>query len=167
LRHAEASGIRIHQISKTLQRTADAFCDRHGNIVGRFDHQHLQRIVDGHGRADLEPHLGGLLRRRVTRYCEQRIDRDATFLYCAQGCVGRHQFGDGGRVPGKRGVLGVQYFPGRSFDQKLCVGPSAIGAGERQQAGKTEGKRSEGVVRKNNHRSRFRVLRSETGKFHI
>jgi len=39
-----------------------------------FDHQHLQRIVDGYCRSDLEAHFGRLLSGRVARHGEQSIE---------------------------------------------------------------------------------------------
>ena len=77
LRHAEPAGIGVHHVGEALERAADAFGNRHRDVVGGFDHQHLQRIVDGDGGAELEAHLGRLLRHRIARHRQQRIERNA------------------------------------------------------------------------------------------
>ena len=120
LRHAEPAGIGVHHVGEALDRAADALGDGHRHVVGRFDHQHLHRVVDGDGGADLEAHLGRLLRGRVARYREQRVEADAAFLDGAQRRVGGHQFGDGGRIPRIGGVFRVQHLAGRGLDQQLA-----------------------------------------------
>ena len=101
--------------------------------------QHLQRVVDGDAGADLEAHLGRLLRRRVARHRQQGVEAEATIPDGAQRGVGRHQFGDGGRIPRKRSVLGVQHFAGRCLDQELGFGMGADGGRERErQRGKAD-----------------------------
>ena len=41
----------VHLIGEALDRAANAFGQHDGDIVRRFDHQHLERIVDGDLRA--------------------------------------------------------------------------------------------------------------------
>ena len=80
LGHAEPARIGVHHVGKPGDRAADAFCDRHRDIVGRLDQHHLQRIVDGDAGADLETHLGRILRCRVARDGEQSVQPEAACL---------------------------------------------------------------------------------------
>ena len=117
LRHAEPARIGVHQVGEALERAADALGKGHRHVIGGLDHQHLERVVDGDAGADLEAHLGRLLRRRVFRHREQRVERELAVLDRAQGGVGGHQLGDRGRIPGIGGVLGVQHLAGGGLDQ--------------------------------------------------
>ena len=58
-----ASG--VHLLGEILDGTGDALGEHHRHVVRRMDQHHLQGVVDGELGADLEPHLGGLLGRRV------------------------------------------------------------------------------------------------------
>ncbi len=57
LRHAEPFRIRVHQIGETRDRSSDTFSNGDRDVVGGFDHQHLQRIIDGDARSGFEAHF--------------------------------------------------------------------------------------------------------------
>ena len=57
LRHAEFLRGLVHHAGETVDRSADAFGEHHGHVVGRLHHHHGQRILDGDQRARLETHL--------------------------------------------------------------------------------------------------------------
>ncbi len=118
LRHAELLRGLVHFRRETIDRTADALGQHHGHVVGRLHQHHLQRVIDRDLRARPEPHLRGRLRSCDRRYREQRIERKTSFLDGLERDVGRHQFGDGCRIPRMGRVLGLQHLSGIGLDHQ-------------------------------------------------
>ena len=122
LRHAEPLGSLIHLRRETVDRTADAFGEHHGHVVGRLHHHHLQRVVDGDLNARTETHLGRRLGGCDRRHRQQRVERQTPFLHRLQRDVGGHDLGHRGRIPGHGGVVGLQHLAGIGFDDQQRFG---------------------------------------------
>ena len=76
LGHAQAPRIGVHLVGELLDGTGNAFRQHHRHIVRRMHQHHLQGVVDGDLGADLEPHLGGLLGRRIGSIGEHGVGRN-------------------------------------------------------------------------------------------
>ena len=63
--HAQRARRGVHLTGESLDRAGDALRDGDGEVVGRFDHQHLQRIVERDQRARAKSHLRRRLRGRA------------------------------------------------------------------------------------------------------
>ena len=71
----------------------------------------------------LKPILVGACAAALRDDRKQRIERDAPFLHRAQRHIGRHQLGDGGRIPGMGGVLRVQHLAGVELRSAAALRP--------------------------------------------
>ena len=100
----------IEPPTPSASTTAMSFADFTSSILSA-----LSTVTSG---ADREAHLDRLLRGGVRRDRHRGVERDAAFLDGAQRHVGRHQLGDGGRIPWVAGVLGVQHLAGVGLDQQ-------------------------------------------------
>ena len=67
-RHAEMLRRLVHALHECLLAAGDRLGDHHGDIVGRFDDQHLERGVERDGAADCNPSLLGAC---SVAFCEQ------------------------------------------------------------------------------------------------
>ena len=128
LRHAQTLRMPVHLIGEILDRPGDPFRQHDGNVVRRFDHQHLEGIVDRDLRAGAESHLDGSLRHRIRRDRKRMIKRKPAFLDRAQRHIGGHELRDRGRIPRVTGVLGVQHLAAIGLDDQQRLGGGAIRA---------------------------------------
>ena len=74
----------------------------------------------------LKPILVGACATALRETGEQRVEREAALFHRAQRHISRHQLGDGGRIPGLRGIFRMQHLAGVGIDQQHRFG---IGAG--------------------------------------
>ena len=70
--HAKPLRLGVHALDKGVLGAADILADRHGDVIGRPDQHHLQRIVERHDRAGLEAHLGRRLGGGMCRHLDRR-----------------------------------------------------------------------------------------------
>ena len=95
--------------AKACCRAADILADRHGDVVGRLDQHHLQRVVERHDRAGLEAHLARRLGGGMLGNLDRRIERQLAGRDRAERHIGRHQLGERGRIPALESVLMLQH----------------------------------------------------------
>ena len=116
--HAEFGGGGVHLVDEAGQGATHALGEDHGHVIGRLHQHHLQGVVDRDLSADLEAHLGRLLRRRILRHGDQRFRRQPARPQRLEGDIGRHQLGDGGGIPRLGCVFGQQHLAAFHIDHQ-------------------------------------------------
>ena len=94
LMQAQPLRVGVHVVGKGFDRARNAFGDHHRDIVGRLDHQHLERVVERHLGAGPEPHFRRRHARRASRHDERRIESELAASHRVQGDIDRHQLGE-------------------------------------------------------------------------
>ena len=121
MRFVQSEALRrcVHVVGEILDRAGDAFRDHHRDIVGRFDHQHFERVVEGHLCARAKAHF----RRRhpcgARRHDERRVHGQLARAHGVERDVDGHELGERSRIPG---------FGRLVLDQDL----SAVGVGDEE-----------------------------------
>ena len=110
--HAKPLRLGVHALDKGVLGAADILADRHGDVIGRPDQHHLQRIVERHDRAGLEAHLARRLGGGMCRHLDRRSERQLAGGNRAEGDVGRHQFGERGGIPALKSLLVLEHLAG-------------------------------------------------------
>jgi hypothetical protein len=86
---AQALGCRVHVVGEALDRARNALGDHHRDIVGRLDHQHLERVVERHFGAGPEPHFRRRHARGAHRHDKRRVECQLAVPHRIEGDIGR------------------------------------------------------------------------------
>ena len=116
--HAERGSVAVHVAGKRLDGAGDALGDRDRDVVGRFDHQHLQRIAERYLRAGGKAHMRRRHLVRAGGHLERRVEGDFVVAHRRKRDVDGHQLGRRGGKPVLGGVLRIEDVAGREVHRE-------------------------------------------------
>ena len=125
--HAKALGREIHLLREALDVAAAGFRQHIGHVIGRIDQHALQGEVDRDRAADLHAELARRLLRRQFRNRNLLIELELAGFQLFEDDIGRHQFGERGRIPGLAGAIGGQYIARRRIEYEARPGHRPAG----------------------------------------
>ena len=118
-RHAEFARRIVHFLDEGGFAASNRFGQHHGDVVGGFDHQRLQRHIDGQFAADRQADLAWRLQRRDERTGDFVIELQLALLDRVEGQISRHDFRQRGWMPQIIGVFGIEDLAVRGL-KKQC-----------------------------------------------
>ena len=123
--------------AKAVLRAADAFADRHGDVVGRLDHASSSaRCRASAPSPACSPSCSAARWRHCLDMRDRRMQRELAGLDRAEGHIGGHQLGERGRIPALRRHPRLDDLAGRWVEQDRRIGrrrPTAARERQRRQ----------------------------------
>ena len=117
-RHAEALRGGVHALDEGLVRAGHRLGQHDRHIIGRLDNERLEALLDRHLGAHGQADLGRRLHMGELRAADLGFERDFALLDRLEHDVGRHDLGEGGRVPLVILVLRVEDLPIPRIEQE-------------------------------------------------
>ena len=131
--HAEAARLCGHHLGEAALGAADGLRHRGGDVVRRFGHQRIDRLLDRQARPRRQPQARGRLSRRMAGDPDALAQGQRAAVQLPKDHVQGHHLGQGGRITGRVGVVLVEHLTADGIDHKTGIAGIGLGTARRRQ----------------------------------